>query len=496
MITIKNSVIKKQENFWNNCLFHPTDAIEDSWGKRILDRIAEDKAINMIRIYTMFEDIVYEDMEGNIKYDFRANDLRLDYLVENGFNVLLTYATVPDCIAESTDNKTSVALNKTRYKGKMWNSAPPKDYALWEEVCYQYTKHIVERYGIDVVSKWSMMCFNEPNYGGFFMSNLPPEATEERALAYCKLYAGFEKGIRRVSDKIKIGGPAVAGKSCEVFLRTWLADVKANNLKVDFISLHSYGMYTRGLDSGERIINVNNNIEKHKTYMDIIGDCGFKDIPIIIDEWGYVTDGFSNIYQHPLLIHRETEVFSAYFAKLIYAFINSEYKIEQLMICLSGQHETTEDFFGSRNFFTRNFITKPIYNCYILTSRLYENLLEFSSENNNVIAIPTKDADGNYAVMLSYSDVNFTEEIPTICEKITFEEALNGKKMTVWCIDKENTNPYRLYKKLGMDKNLSKEEIKILREEGKMKPIYESVFKDEIELKFSPNATYLITIEK
>lgn len=495
MINIKNSVIKQQENFWNNCIFHPTDGIEDFWGKRILDRMADDKAINMIRIYTMFEDIVYEDMDGNLCYDFRVNDLRLDYLVEKGYNLLLTFATVPDCIAKSTDNKTSVALNKTRYKGKMWNSAPPKDYALWEEVCYQYTKHIVERYGIDLVSKWNMMCFNEPNYGGFFMSELPREATKERALEYCKLYASFEKGIRRVSDKIKIGGPALAGLNIDIFLSTWLEDVKANNLKLDFISIHTYGMYPDELDSGTKIIDVNNNIEKHKKYIDIIEAHGFEDTPIIVDEWGFATDGFSNIYQHPLLIHRETEVFSAFFAKLIYTYIHSGYKMEQLMICLSGQHETTEDFFGSRNFFTKNFITKPIYNCYVLAGRLYKNLLEFSSKDENIMAIPTKDDNGNYAVMLSYSDKNFTEEIPTICEKIKFEDDLSGKKITVWCIDKENTNPYRLYQKSGMDKNLSQDEIKILREEGKLKPIHEGIFQGEIELKFSPNATYLITVE-
>ena len=89
MIKISEKILKKQENFWNNALFHPTDAVEDSWGKRIIDRFAEDKSINTIRIYTMFEDIVYEDMEGNLCYDFRVNDLRLDYLVENGFNILL-----------------------------------------------------------------------------------------------------------------------------------------------------------------------------------------------------------------------------------------------------------------------------------------------------------------------------------------------------------------------------------------------------------------------
>ena len=170
MILIGNKTERKIKNFWNHCLFHPTDAIEDPWGKRILDRISEDGAIKTVRIYTMFEDIVYLDENGNLKYDFRVSDLRLDYLVEKGFDILLAYAGMPDCIAASIDNKTSVSKNKTRYKGKMWNSSPPRDYSLWEEICYEYTKHNAERYGIDVVSKWHCHCFNEPDLKSFFMS--------------------------------------------------------------------------------------------------------------------------------------------------------------------------------------------------------------------------------------------------------------------------------------------------------------------------------------
>ncbi|MBE6762622.1 MAG: hypothetical protein E7551_10130, partial [Ruminococcaceae bacterium] len=140
MITISNEIIKKQENFWNHCLFHPTDAVEDSWGKRILDRMAEDKAVKTIRIYAMLEDIVYIDMKGELCYDFRANDLRLDYLIEKGYDLLIALAAMPDCIAKSSKNKTSVSFNKTRYKGKMFNTSPPADYKVWEDVCYEYMK--------------------------------------------------------------------------------------------------------------------------------------------------------------------------------------------------------------------------------------------------------------------------------------------------------------------------------------------------------------------
>lgn len=46
-----------------------------------------------------------------LQYDFHANDLRLDDLVEKGYDVLLVDAAIPDCIAQSTASKTSVSKN-------------------------------------------------------------------------------------------------------------------------------------------------------------------------------------------------------------------------------------------------------------------------------------------------------------------------------------------------------------------------------------------------
>jgi len=495
MIKISDKVLKKQENFWNNALFHPTDAVEDSWGKRIIDRFAKDKTIDTIRIYTMFEDIVYEDMEGNLCYDFRVNDLRLDYLVRNGFNVLLAYAAMPDCIAKRTDTTTSASFNKTRYKGKMFNTSPPKDYALWEEVCYQYTKHIVERYGIETVSKWRMQCWNEPDVRNFFMSEIPEtdEYTPLRIPEYNKLYESFVKGVLRVSDKLTIGGPAVAFKV--KLLEGWLKFVKEKNLRVDFISVHNYGTNPSAMQEKTKPACIENHLVRQKKYIECINEAGFKGVPILIDEWGLADHGYSNCTQFPSLICRETEVLSAYFVKLVHAFIHSEYEMDKLMICLSGQHEMTENFTGFRNFFTLDFIAKPIYNSYVLASKLKEDLLDYSTDNKSLAVIPTRDGEGNIALLLSYANKYFTEEVESITEELTFEENLKGKKLTVWCIDKTHTNPYRLFQKKGMTEPLSGEEIKLLREEGKLKPIFEGEYDgNALKLKLTPNSAYLVTV--
>lgn len=495
MITIKNEIKKRQKNFWNQCLFHPTDAVEDPWGKRILDRIASDGAIETIRIYTMFEDIVYYDGNGILCYDFRLSDLRLDYMVEKGYNLLLAYGGMPDCISSTTANKTSVSKNKTRYKGKMWNSAPPKDYALWEEICYEYTKHIVERYGLETVSKWSCQCFNEPDIPQFFLSELPlsdESVMEHRLPAYCEMYKAFEHGIRRVSDSIKIGGPALSHRLD--FLGGWLDYVKENDLKLDFISVHNYGTGITALNDGSKPARVLNSIKKHQEYVDVVTEHGFGDVPLLADEWGFSASGFRNREECPALMGRETEMFSAYFAKMIHEFINSDFKMEMLCICLSGQHEMVEDFSGFRNFFTMNFFAKPIYNAYILAGKLYENILISEKQNENLFVIPTKNEKGNYSVLLTYSSEYLEDNLPEIAEELTFEDDIQDKKVTVYCIDKNTTNPYRLYEKMGLAE-IGEKEIALLREEGNIKPVAEFDAKEKISLKLTSNCVYLVEVK-
>ena len=497
MITIKNETLKKQPNFWNHCLFHPTDAVEDPWGRRILDKVSADKAIGMIRIYTMFEDIVYLGENGEICYDWRLSDLRLDYLLGKGFDLLLAYGGMPECVAQFPANGVSVSKNKTRYKGKMWNTSPPKSEEIWEEICYQYTKHNVERYGADVVAKWYCHCHNEPD-NQFFMSHL--DRTEDgedqdiRAREYCKMFAAFYRGVRRASNKIKIGGPAAAHRL--YFIGLFLDYVKENGIKLDYIALHNYGGCSPAiLNAGTRRIAVSNTLAKHKAYLDLIEAHGFKGTEVVVDEWGAASAGFYNREECPALMFRESEVFSAYYAKLIAKMIEFDPNVSKMMICLSGQHEMVEDFSGFRNFFTLNFISKPIYNAYCLAARLGEDLLSAECGNENIALVPTKCDDGSYAVLLSYSSEYFDEDLPEIFETLSFTEDIAGKTVTVWCIDKETTNPYRLYQKMGVE-TPNEEQIKLLREEGNMKPQRSFVAKagDKISLRFTPNATYLVTV--
>ena len=495
MIKIGKDIIKKQPNFWSNALFHPTDAVEDSWGKRILDQMAKDHAVKTIRIYTMFEDIVYYDGDGKLQFDFRVSDLRIDYLLGLGYDLILSYAGIPDCIAQSTCYKSSMSNGATRYKGKMWNTSMPRDIAVWEDICYEYTKHNIERYGLGTVSKWWLQCFNEPDAKSFFLGDVEKgdEGVMMRCEKYCELYEAFVCGVCRASDLLRIGGPALAG--IPLFLEGFLKKVKEKELRLDFISLHNYGTHPSILERNDRKITLNATIEKQEKYLEIIKEQGFADTDIILDEWGVATSGFKNMTEFPVLEYRETEVFSAYYVKMISEFIRRDYKISKLLICLSGQHEMKTDFTGFRNFFTLNFIRKPIYNAHVLASGLHDGLVSYNCENSNIFVIPTKDECGNYSVLLSYSSEYFDENIETITEEIVFADELGGNKISIYRIDRDTTNPYRLYKKNNMG-DLTAEDIQLLREEGKLSPVYTGTFNESEKLVLTPNSTYFISIER
>ena len=439
--------VKKLHNFWNHIHFHPTDAIEDDWGKSILDCVAQDHVAQTVRMYAMLEDIVTMDENGNLQYDFTLNDQRMDYMVSKGFNLLVSYNFMPPCISSDPDELATVCKNKTRYKGKFIITAPPRDFALWEEVCFQYTKHIVQRYGVEVVSNWYLQCFNEPDISWFFMKGCKDMAL--RIETYCKLYDAFEHGVRRVSDTLKIGGPALAREA--TFLDGLLKHLKENDRKLDYICFHAYGTVPASIESGEKPLSVYSIVNKVLRVHNICKNNGFEHTPLIIDEWGASGIGFVNIDDYPSLIFRENEVYSAYFARLIMACNAYNLPLDKILICLSGQHELYNEFSGFRGFFTLSGFKKPIYNAYALAAKLGgEQLAAITALDNDLLnVLPTRCADGHLAFMFVYSSEHFDRELPELKIELDTLGIAGEHTYRKWVIDGETANGYGAFKKAG-----------------------------------------------
>ena len=485
--------IRHLDNFWNHIHFHPTDAIEDAWGKRILDRVSADGAAKTVRMYAMLEDVVTMDEDGKLCYDFRLGDLRIDYMLEKGFDLLLSYNFTPPCIASKQDSLSCVSHNKTRYKGKLINTSAPRDYALWEEICYTYTKHLIDRYGEQTVARWHLQCYNEPDISAFFMSEL--KITEENTLIrlreYCKLYHGFEKGIRRASEKLCIGGPALANK--DAFLLGFFEYVKQNRLQFDFISLHNYAATnpTR-LQSGEQSMSVRNNIALMQKYLTYIKEAGLEDKMLIVDEWGVCTNGFNNMEQYPSLVFRENHLFAAYYIKLLGLYIKENIPVDKMLICLSGQHEMQTEFTGFRGFFTLNHIPKPIYHAYTLAARMGDTLLDMADgQNDDLTVIPTLKADGTVSLMMVYANENLDTELPDLDLTLELTGLGNKTHVKTWRIDSKHANAYAVYESMGKPEMPSEDDVRSIRNQSRLAATEED-YTGKLELHMSNHSVVLV----
>ncbi len=457
-------------NFWNHIHFHPTDAIEDPWGQRILNRVKEDGVASTVRMYAMLEDIVTMDDQGRLQYDFSENDKRMDYMVEKGFCLFLCYAYMPPCLAAHPESLHAAAKNKTRYKGKMIIASEPRDYGLWEEICREYTRHIVDRYGEDRVASWKLQCLNEPDLPPYFMGYLDrsPASDALRLREYEKLYRGFVRGIRAVSPRLKVGGPSFAYS--QPLLEAFLQGLRADGTPIDFISIHTYGTNVKKLNSGERLLHAENTLVLHRQWQAII-DRYYPDLPIIVDEWGASAQGFWNREECPALMFREGSEYAAYMGKMIALYVREQVRVDKMLICLSGQHEMTVDFSGFRGFFTLNFIPKPIYNAFALLHRMGDRLLKSGGDGGDLCVLASGREDGSLAVMLAYAAPHFDRLLPDLTQQLRLEGLGGVRRVTLWRIDETHCNSYKYALRKGWgDGTYTPAQIGELKAEAQLRP--------------------------
>lgn len=110
------------------------------------------------------------------------------------------------------------------------NTSPPNSYEKWADLIEATLNHLIERYGREEVINWPIEVWNEPNIH-FWAGSM-----EE----YFKLYEYSAKAVKRVDERIKVGGPAICGIETEKWLRSFFEHCLDNDLPLDFITRHCY----------------------------------------------------------------------------------------------------------------------------------------------------------------------------------------------------------------------------------------------------------------
>src|SRR3974377_1868665 len=159
-----------------------------------------------------------EDENGNPEFNFTYVGQVYDGLLQNGVRPFVEISFMPKQLASRQD------LHPFWYKQ---NVAPPKDYRKWDLLIRNFAQFLIDRYGIDEVSQWYFVVWNEPNID--FWSGDPNQAT------YFELYDHTARALKSVNPRLRVGGPS---PSSAHWVDDFLAHVAKENVPVDFASTH------------------------------------------------------------------------------------------------------------------------------------------------------------------------------------------------------------------------------------------------------------------
>ncbi|MBP7933483.1 MAG: hypothetical protein KA354_02435 [Phycisphaerae bacterium] len=220
---------------------------EDSTAARL-----KDGGFKWFRMDNVLTHALKKDPDGKLVHEWTDLDRRVDFMAKAGTVPILAVSYMPEVL--------DAVPNPDR-------QSAPRDYVLWEELCYLAAKRCLDRGRR--VPYWEV--WNEVNTG--WLKPGPQDTGSEafqklydealgthqsdrevvrRFEAYCKLYQASARGVLRADAEAKIGGPALASGPMESspehghcvhgkgFARGLMLWCRQQKLPLDFVSWHEY----------------------------------------------------------------------------------------------------------------------------------------------------------------------------------------------------------------------------------------------------------------
>jgi len=340
-------------------------------------------------------------------------------------------------------------------------SYPPKDYAKFAELVYQWVKHCVERYGRAEVERWYFETWNEANLGSYW------HGTPEE---FYKLHDYTIDAVRRALPTARVGGPDVAGNG-GVFMQNFLKHVVegANyatgrrGTPTDFLSFHAKG--SPGFVDGHVRLGMSPQLRDiDRGFAMIAAVPELKDKPIVIGESD--PDGCAAC-QGPQLGYRNTTMYSSYTAAVFARKrdLAARHGVN-LDAALTWAFEFEDQpFFAGQRVLANNGIDLPVLNVFRMFSRMTGHRIEARSSEeisvdeiikNGVRAKPDIAAqasiDGNKLCVLAwhYHDDDVAGPDAAVEMTINHLPFANGEgRLTQYRIDRTHSNAFTVWQGMG-----------------------------------------------
>lgn len=375
------------------------------------------------------------------RYNFGYVDQVIDAYLELGIQPFLELGFMPKALASGEQTV-------------FWwqgNVTPPKSLAEWSALVRATLRHLIDRYGLELVRQWPIEVWNEPNLDVFWQ-----DADED---AYHRLYEATAFAVKEVDAELQVGGPAISPGS-DHWLKPFADFVALRGIPIDFVSKHAYtsgpaqhvpfGVY-------QTLAPARNLLEQFATPRDLLRSTVLDGLPVHITE-------FNSSYRPDNPIH-DTAFHAAYLAPVLAE--GGDHVASFSYWTFSDMFEEvgvpTSLFHGGFGLLTHRQIKKPTYHLYAFMARMGSDVLARGTDH-----LVTRDRDGRITV-LAWAPVDETgrEPVPaghTLRLSIPLGEEAGAAFALRSSVSEEAGNAWAAWREMGRPAAPSPRQLDALRE--------------------------------
>ncbi len=439
-----------------------------------------------------------EDKDGKPVYDWTIADKIFDTYIDRGMKPLVEMGFMPEALSTKPQ---PYRHNWPKSFATGW-AYPPKDYDKWAELIFQWTKHCISRYGQTEVESWFWEVWNEPNISYW-------QGTKEE---YFKLYDYASWAVKKACPKTTVGGPhstSPRSENAAIFLRDFIDHCingknYATGLKgspLDYVGFHAKG--SPKIVNGHVQMNINLQLQDISKGFEIVSSFPeTKNLPIIIGESDPEGCAACSMTRNPENAYRNGTVYSSYEAAVFarkYALADY-FKVNfKGAVTWAFEFEDQPWFDGFRDLAT-NGVDKPVLNIFRMFGMMQGTRVNVTGgelplflvrdsgvkgTQADINAMACKDNNKVSVMVWNYHDDDL--EAPAAPVKISVNGLASQRVMVYeYRIDKDYSNSYEVWKKMGSPKAPTEEQIKTIESAGKLamrtSPYYTNTINGVVEL--------------
>ena len=462
-----NKIAGQLNPMFNECVGagRANEGLRADWQQQ-LAYVRKECGFRYIRMHGLLTDdmaVYKEDRKGNPEYNYMYVDALFDFLHSIGMKPFVELGFMPGALASG---------QRTIFWWK-GNVTPPKDYDKWGALIKNLTEHFTERYGADEVKTWYFEVWNEPNLTPGFWTGTQQD--------YFKLYKYAAEAVKSVNKEYRVGGPGTAGAAWEPEMIEYC---HKNNVPIDFISTHSYGVKQGFLDEYG-----NSGTVLAKEEMAVSGDVlqsrkeiansSMPGLELHYTEWSSsytpadpVHDSY---HEAAYVLQKLKQVGSAANSMSYWVFTD----------IFEEPGPRFEPFHGGFGMLTIQGINKPVFYAYRFLNRLGNTELS----NKDSASWVCKDASGNiqalvwdYTYTLPDSINNqqyYIRDLPSKTKgklKINISNVPAGKyALEVYKVGYRSNDAYSTYLSLGKPKQLTKQQVAQIKKQNDGAPVLKEI---------------------